>query len=166
MEIVLIVAMAARTRAIGHNNKLLWRLPSDVARFKRVTTGHPVIMGRKTWESIPQKFRPLPDRTNIVVTRNHDYEALGAQVAFSLSDALVGARISPGWQRIYVIGGGELYEEALAYAHEIDMTLVASDTDGNVKFPVFEHLFKQVTVSSVPIEENGVTYSFVTFRRK
>lgn len=165
MKIVLIAALGERTRVIGKDNKLLWRLPSDMEHFVQVTKGHSVIMGRRTWESIPKRFRPLADRTNIVVSRKHDYVAEGAQVALSLHDALTGASIAPGNDRVYVIGGGQIYKEALPLADELDLTLVDDDTAGDVFFPHYRDLFTKVTSEESPREENGVSYRFVTLKK-
>src|SRR3989344_512770 len=114
MSRVAIIAAIGRNRALGLKGKLLWRLPDDMQRFKETTTGHPVIMGRKTWESIPEKFRPLPERTNIIVTRQTGYEAPGATMVSSLPAACAAAAQAAGSDEIFVIGGGEIYSEALS----------------------------------------------------
>src|SRR5262249_46824197 len=113
--IVAIAAVSKQTRAIGKDNGLIWDLPADLARFRALSKGHPVIMGRRTWESLPEKHRPLPGRTNIVVTRNADYAAEGAEVVTSIDDALVLAKQAPGSDVIVVMGGGEIYSLALPY---------------------------------------------------
>src|SRR3989344_734446 len=118
-SIAIIAALGEQTRALGKNNELLWHIPDDLKRFKELTLGHPVIMGRKTWESLPPKFRPLPGRTNIVVTRQAGYVAEGAVVADSLETARVGATRAPGADEMFVIGGGELYREALPFADRL-----------------------------------------------
>jgi dihydrofolate reductase len=114
--ISLIAAIGAGNRALGKDGQLLWQIPDDLKRFKAITSGHPVIMGRKTWESLPEKFRPLPGRLNIVVTRQEGYEATGAEVCASLETALAmaqGTHAAEGGMEVFVIGGGELYKEAL-----------------------------------------------------
>ena len=112
-SIISLIAAIGKGRELGKNGKLLWHLPDDMRRFKELTTGHPVIMGRKTWESLPERFRPLPGRTNIVVTRQADYKAAGAIVADSLGAARAVAARAEGANEIFVIGGGELYAVAL-----------------------------------------------------
>ncbi len=165
MRIVLIAAIGEHTRALGKDNKLLWRLPADMEHFKNMTMGHPVIMGRKTWESIPKKFRPLPGRTNIIVSRQREYGAPGAQVATSVDDALIGASIAPGNDIVYVIGGAQIYKQALPHADELELTLVADEAPGDVFFPVFTHLFNRVKRASLTQQENGISYRFVTLRK-
>lgn len=118
MKIALIVA-AARNGVIGGGNKMLWRVPEDFAHFKRTTMGHPIVMGRKTWESIG---RPLPGRRNVVVTRNPDYRAEGAEVASSLEDAF--KRLGDAGT-VFVIGGGEIYRQALPMADVVWLTRIA-----------------------------------------
>src|SRR3989338_8490136 len=121
--IAIIAALGAQTRAIGKDNGLLWHIPDDLKRFKELTLGHSVIMGRKTWESLPEKFRPLPGRTNVVVTRQAGYVAEGAVcgaggawAAAWLGAARAAAARAPGADEMFVIGGGELYREALPFA--------------------------------------------------
>jgi len=142
MKIALIAAVA-RNGVIGHANELLWRLPEDMQFFKRITSGHPVIMGRKTWDSIPARFRPLPGRTNIVVTRQRDWHADGAIAVHTLEEALVAALESvadnPHGTRAFVIGGAELYALAIAHADELVLTEIARDFDGDARFPAWSH---------------------------
>ena len=122
----------ARNRVIGRDNRLPWRLPADLAYFKRVTMGHPVIMGRRTWESIG---RPLPGRKNIVVTRNRDYSAPGATVVGSLEDAW---RAAGEVEEACVIGGTSLFAEALPHADRIHLTEVEAEVEGDTYFPPFD----------------------------
>lgn len=143
-RISLIAALGARTRAIGKDNGLLWSLPADMRRFRELTTGHPVIMGRKTWDSIPGKYRPLPGRTNIVITTRDLGEAAGAHHAASLAEALATADTSPGSEEIFVIGGGRVYADALPSAHRLYLTLVDDDEDGDTHFPAYETAFTKV----------------------
>ena len=140
-----LIAAIGRNRELGKGGELLWRLPDDMKRFKEITTGHPVIMGRKTWESIPEKFRPLPGRTNIVVTRQSGYEAAGAVVVDSLESARAAAARAVGSDEIFIIGGGELYAAALPFAHRLYLTFVdASVPDADTFFPVYENDFTLV----------------------
>jgi dihydrofolate reductase len=161
--ISLIAAISEQTRAIGKDNGLIWKIPTDMARFKQLTTGHPVIMGRRTWESLPERFRPLPNRANIVITRDDAYQATGALVAHSIEEALAQAKESEGGDEIYVIGGGEIYVLALPYADRLDLTLVDDRVDGDAHFPSYDAF--TLTQESEPLTENGVSFRFVTLKR-
>ncbi|MBJ2120409.1 dihydrofolate reductase [Arthrobacter sp. MSA 4-2] len=119
---------------IGKDGGMPWHVPEDLTHFRRITTGHPVIMGRRTWESFPAKYRPLPDRTNIVVSSSGPLE--GAVVVGSLQDALAEARRAPGAEQIWIIGGGKLYAEAVAEANAAVVTVIETDTDGDTYAPV------------------------------
>ena len=160
-----LIAGVARNGTIGKNNELLFRLPEDMRHFKRSTLGCPVIMGRKTWESLPERNRPLPGRTNIVVTRNPQWRAEGAVAVASLQAALAQTGNAP---KAFVIGGAELYAAALPLADELVLTEVDQDFDGDVRFPDWDR--QQFTeVSREPHhagEPNHFDYAFVTYRRK
>jgi dihydrofolate reductase len=130
MKVSLIVAMA-RNRVIGDAGRLVWRLPADLRFFKRTTMGHHVLMGRKTWDSIG---RPLPGRTFVVITRQHDFSAPGCHVAHSLEDALALARAA-GEDEAFVIGGAEIYALALPLADRIYLTRVDASFPGDTSFP-------------------------------
>ncbi len=158
-----LIAALGHERAIGKNNQLLWNLPGDMKRFKELTAGHPVIMGRKTWESLPEKFRPLPGRTNFVVTKSGWYEAEGAQTAFSFPEALSYAKDAPGGDEVFVIGGGELYRAALPFASRLYLTLVDDTTPGDVTFPDYSDFTTELAREAH--EENGIRYEFVTLER-
>ncbi len=159
-----IAAIGTETRALGKDGKLLWRLPGDLKRFKELTRGHPVIMGRKTWESLPEKFRPLPERTNIILTRDMSYEAPGATVVHSIDDAFAAGHGAEGGEEVFVIGGAEIYAAALPYSDTLYLTLVESDLEGDVFFPQYEESFDLVA-SEDPVEEGGVQYQFSTFKK-
>lgn len=133
MTITLVVAIA-EGGVIGREGGLPWRLSTDMKRFKTVTMGHPVVMGRRTWESFPKRG-PLPGRTNIVITREPDYEAEGAIVAHSLEEALEIAAKSPGAEDICVIGGGQIYGEVMPRADRLDVTHVLASVAGDTRFP-------------------------------
>ncbi|GAA2836823.1 dihydrofolate reductase [Leucobacter komagatae] len=113
----------ARGGAIGRDGTMPWHLPEDLAHFKRVTLGAPVIMGRRTWESLPERFRPLPGRENVVVSRDPDLVIDGAQTATSLEDAI---RLAGG-DRAWIMGGGQLYRDAMPFAHELVVTRIDMD---------------------------------------
>lgn len=129
----LIVAMTP-DRVIGRGNMLPWRIPSDMKRFRDITTGHPVIMGRKTWESLPAQFRPLPGRTNIVVTRQKGYQAVGA-VSFSSPEIALSVVSALRTDEIFVIGGAEIYQQFLPFAQKAYVTKVQAIIDGDTFFP-------------------------------
>lgn len=163
MSRVSIIAALGTGRVIGKDNDLLWRFPGDLKHFKKLTDGHPVIMGRKTWESLPQKFRPLPNRANIVVTRDTSYAAAGAAVAHSLEEALKIAEASEGNDEVFVIGGGQLYAAALPSAARLYLTLVDDATPGTVYFPEYTDFSKEI--ESEEHEEHGIRYRWVTLER-
>ena len=122
MQISLVVA-AAENNAIGLNGELLWRLPKDMKFFKDTTYGHHVLMGRKSYESLPPKFRPLPGRPNVIITRNKDFKAEGCKVVSSVEEGIQFAKDN-GEQELMVLGGGEIYKQALALADRIYLTRV------------------------------------------
>jgi dihydrofolate reductase len=130
----LVVAMS-ENRVIGVENRLPWHIPEDLKRFKKITSGHSIIMGRKTFESIG---KPLPNRTNIVITRNKEYRVEGVVTCHSLQDAIEWAGRAPGSDEIFVIGGGEIFKEALPRAGRIYLTEVQWPFEGDAYFPAFE----------------------------
>nr|AIA17257.1 Dihydrofolate reductase [uncultured bacterium] len=133
--ISIFVAMT-KNRVIGEKDQLPWRLSSDLKRFKELTTGHPVIMGRQTYESLPIKFRPLPNRTNIVLTRNKDFDAPECIVAHSLAQGIEEAKLHNGSDEIFIMGGGQIYEQALPLTDRIYLTEVETTAQkGDTFFP-------------------------------
>mgnify|MGYP002657715424 FL=1 len=135
MAIHLIYARAANG-VIGLNNSMPWHLPEDLAHFKQLTSGNPVIMGRKTWDSLPERFRPLPGRTNIVVTRNTDWSADGVVRASSLEEALrIGAQHG---NTVWVMGGAQIYAQALPLADVVEMTIIHQDYAGDAYAPALD----------------------------
>ncbi len=163
-RISFIAAIGERTRALGKDGDLVWDIPGDLARFRAITRGHPVIMGRKTWESIPLKHRPMPARTNIVVSRNAAYDAPGAIVCDSLVDAMRKARASEGADETFIIGGSHLFEEAMPLVDRLYLTLVDDDAEGDVFFPPYETYFTKI-LSEEKREENDLRYRFVDLER-
>ena len=146
---------------IGRDNRLPWHLPADLQRFKAVTMGKPMIMGRKTWESLPEKFRPLPGRRNIVVTRNAGYGAPGASVVTSLPDAMAAAAGSEA----FVIGGAELYRAALALADRLQLTEIDADFAGDTWFPARDSAQWREVAREAHADGDGLAYAFVTWQR-
>lgn len=159
--ILTLIAAVARNGVIGMDNRLPWHLPADLKHFKELTTGHAVIMGRKTWESLPEKFRPLPGRRNIVVTRNGDYCAKGATVSMSLPDALAAA----GGDEAFVIGGAELYKAALPLADRLQLTEIDAAYEGDTWFPAIDTSVWRESAREVHRDEAGLGYAFVTYRK-
>lgn len=172
--ISIISAISAKDRGIGINNQLLWILPEDMKHFKQITDGHPVIMGLRTWESLPERFRPLPNRTNIVLVRpvppkpgeggEGAYDAPGATVMPSLESAFEFAKSAPGGEEVFVIGGGQAYASALPFADRLYLTLVDGEKDADVFFPAYESEFTKI-ISDEPHEKDGLKYRFVTLER-
>lgn len=154
-----IVAMS-ENRVIGINNQLPWRLPADLNHFKTITTGHPIIMGRKTYESIG---RPLPNRTNIILTRDHQFNATGCLVAHSLADAIQHANDS---EEIFIIGGAEIYKQCLVDVSRIYLTIVHNQFEGDAYFPALGDEWREVSRETHEADEkNGYGYSFVRLER-
>ncbi|MBL4673903.1 MAG: dihydrofolate reductase [Arenicella sp.] len=159
MEIILIAAVGENGE-MGHNNELLWHLPGDLPRFKALTMGSPIIMGRKTFDSIG---RALPGRLNIVLTANNDWHADGVSVASSIDSALELAK-STSTDKAFVIGGGQIYMLFLAYATSLEMTEVADAPVADTYFPNFSGGdFKQTARKS--ITDTSPTFDYVTYRR-
>jgi len=157
MEIV--VAMTSN-HVIGQNGDMPWHLPADLVHFKELTSGHAIIMGRRTWESIG---KPLPNRLNIVVTRQEDYAAEDVTVVHSLEDGIVAA----GTQRIFLVGGGEMYKEALPIASKMHITRIDALIDGDTKFPEIDELIWQCKnmVNRSADEKNPYDLVFETWER-
>lgn len=160
----LIAALSEKTRAIGKGGQLLFTVPEDLRRFKELTHGHPVIMGRKTWESLPERFRPLPGRTNIIVTRDATYSASGAEVAHSLEEAIALGKAREGGEELWIIGGGELYALALPKADNLYLTLFDGEVDGDTHFPEYSS-FSLKEEGERQTTESGLTYRFATYSR-
>ena len=165
------IASVARNRSIGLGSELVWREPEDMRWFKLQTLGCPVIMGRKTWDSLPERFRPLPGRSNIVVTRQSDWRASGAQVAGTFERAVAMAQTSIGQQpaaRIFVIGGGELYAAALPLADELLLTEIDADLPGDTVFPAWDrqNFVEQQRETHHSAGPPACDYAFVTYQRK
>lgn len=166
--ISIIAAVGSNNRTIGKTGALLWRISDDLKRFKWLTTGHPIIMGRKTFDSIG---KALPDRANIVVTRNPDFKAEGVVVARSLEEAIrlaqTLAHANNKNREIFIVGGGEIYQQALPLCEKLLLTEVESDAEGDVFFPDwrkagFTHEASRETRTD---EKTGLRYAWVTLSR-
>lgn len=160
MKLHLIFARAANG-VIGNNNALPWHLPEDMAHFKRTTMGCPVIMGRKTWDSLPPRFRPLPGRLNVVLTRQTDWQAAGALRAHSVPEAMA---LCPPDSDAWVIGGAEIYAQALALASSAVVTEIDASFEGDAFAPQFGPEWIE-TARERQISSNGLSFSFVTYQR-
>jgi dihydrofolate reductase len=164
IPVVIVAAISRRRRALGLNDQLLWHIPEDLKRFKTLTLGHPVIMGRRTFESIVAMLgHPLPGRTNIVVTRNPDYTAEGAEVAHSLEAAFaIAERENP--TEIHIGGGAQLYEMAMPYTSVMHLTLVDDEPEADTFFPEYADEFEAVTMQPI-LEHENITYQWIDYRR-
>ena len=161
--ISMIAALGARTRAIGKDNDLLWKgLKPDMKRFKTLTIGHPVIMGRKTLESLPPNYRPLPGRVNIVLSRAKACDRSLMVSAHNIEEALYNAERCPGSEEIFVIGGSEIYAQFMPYADRLYLTLVESDAEGETFFPDYGD-FRKV-IESVEVDWDP-KMTFMTLER-
>lgn len=158
-----LIAAVASNRAIGKDNQLLWHLPEDMRYFRETTRGKTVIMGRRTWESLPARFRPLPERHNIVVTRDPHYVAEGATIAHSLPDAI--AAIGDDAEA-FVIGGAELYQQALPLAQRLYLTEIAQAFAGDVFFPEIQSAEWRETSRTEQRGISGLDFAFVVYQRR
>jgi dihydrofolate reductase len=160
MQVNLIYARSANG-VIGNNSTLPWHLPEDMAHFKRMTTGWPVIMGRKTWDSLPPRFRPLPGRSNVVVTRQVQWVAPGALVATSLPEALTLCETS---EQVWVIGGAQIYQQAEPFAQRIEATVIAQNFEGDAFAPKLGMRWIEAARED-HVSSNGLQFSFITYTK-
>ena len=154
-----IILAKSRNGVIGQNNAIPWHLPEDMARFKQLTMGCPVIMGRKTWDSLPVRFRPLPGRTNIVLTRQPEWSETGAKPSTSLREALL---FCEQFDHAWVIGGADLYAQALPLAHTAEVTDIDADFEGDAFAPQFGTQWAEIARES-HCSVTGLSFSFVTY---
>ena len=154
-----------KNRIIGQNGRLPWRLPTDMQRFVELTMGKPVIMGRKTYDSIPAKYKPLKGRTNIILTRNPDYAAPGCLIVNSPEAALIAAGNA---EEIMIGGGSAIYAAFLPIAHRLYLTLIDAQFDGDATFPAYNQANWQTIHHNThrPDEKNKFRYQFLTLERK
>lgn len=158
MPEVVIIAAVAKNRVIGRDNQLIWNIPEDMAHFRTLTSGQTVIMGRKTWESLPPRFRPLPGRRNIVISRQDNYSAPGAEVADSLENAF---KLAASAATIFVIGGEQIYKQAMALADRLEITEVDLEPEGDAWFPEIPAItWKKMAIAQ------GAGYAFVSYQKK
>jgi len=134
---VSIIAAVAENNVIGKDNRIIWHMPKDLKFFKQTTSGHHVLMGRKNYLSIPDKYRPLPDRTNIIVTHQMEYVAPDCHVVHSIEEGVEFAR-SHAENEVFIIGGGDIYEQSIEIADKLYITWLHKNYEGDVRFPNFE----------------------------
>ena len=161
---LVVVAAIARNGTIGNGHELVWRIPEDMAHFKRITLGHPVLMGRRTWDGLPPRFRPLPGRRNLVLTRQPGWQAPGAEAVHTLEEAVARCR---GSERLCVIGGAQLWALALPQVEELVLTEIDHDYAGDTVFPAWDRsAFVEASRERVQAAApNDFALDFVTYRR-
>jgi dihydrofolate reductase len=166
MSIALIWA-EARGGVIGDDGTIPWHLPEDLAHFKEVTLGGTVVMGRRTWQSLPERFRPLPGRRNVVLTRDDSWSAEGAEVAHSLDEILDATGRHDTSAPVWIIGGGEIYAQSLPRASRIEVTELDLDVAGDTRAPAVDAaLWHVVDVSEWLESRTGIRYRFVSYARR
>lgn len=167
MMILSIIVAISSNLVIGKDNTLIWHMPADMKYFKDKTSGHCVITGRKNYESIPEKFRPLPNRTNIVVTRQTDYQAPGAIVASSIEKAIAIAK-ELGDEEVFIIGGAEIYKQSMPMVNRLYLTRIHHEFEGDAFFPEVDlEIFKLTNAEPHQADEkNKYNYTFETYERK
>ena len=159
-QVITLIAAAAENNEIGKNNKLIWHLSNDLKRFKKLTSGHAIIMGRKTFESFP---KALPNRTNVVITRDRHYTAENAVVVHSLEEAL---DVTKEDSQPFIIGGGEIYKQALSIAHRVELTRVHHPFEADTYFPELNKSWKEAAREDcLKDEKHDYDYSFITYER-
>lgn len=162
--IISLIAALTRNRVIGKDNDLPWHLPDDMKYFMQTTKGHHVVMGRKNYDSIPEKFRPLPNRTNIVVTRQKDLKLPGCLVVNALEDAVSIAR-NAGESEVFIIGGSTIYRLGLPFADRLYLTEIDAELDGDTHFPAFNRNdWKEVSRKHHPADDrHAFPFDFVIY---
>ena len=159
---ITIIAAVSKNNVLGKNNKLIWHIPDDLKRFKKLTLGHSVIMGRKTFESITQ---PLPQRKNIILTRNKNYKAKGALIAHNVKEAL---NFCENDNQPFIIGGGEIYKLFMNISNKIELTRIHKSYDGDAFFPeILEEKWKLVKSKKNNLNETKIiNFSYLTYIKK
>lgn len=166
MSRINIIVAVTNNMVIGKNNDLPWQLPSDLKNFKKITNGATVIMGRKCWESIPEKFRPLPNRLNIVITRNESYVADGAATLSDLTGLLNRLRENDEDDDVFVIGGSDIYKDSFKLADKLYLTKIDAEVEGDVFLQGLDFNEWVLIDSSDQIYENGFNYKFEIYTKK
>ena len=159
---VVLIAAVARNGAIGKGNALVWRNAEDLAHLRRATLGAPVLMGRRTWDSLPERFRPLPGRRNLVLTRQAGWQSPGAEAVASFAAALA---LAAAEARLSVIGGAEVYRLALPCADELLLTELDAELDGDTFFPAWDRTAFTLEATEPRVDTEGTAFRFATYRR-
>ena len=163
--IISLIAAMSHNRVIGRDNDLPWKLPDDMKFFQRTTKGHVVIMGRKNYDSLPPSYKPLPNRTNVILTRQKGYEAEDCVVFDNLDSALNFSR-KEGEQEAFVIGGGQVYEQAIAKSDRIYLTEIKAEIDGDTFFPKFGADWKEISREHHSADErHQYAFDFVIYEK-
>ncbi|MCB9809154.1 dihydrofolate reductase [Candidatus Nomurabacteria bacterium] len=163
-KIAIIAGVQVPGRGLGKDQELLYHIPADMKRFRDLTTGHIVIMGRTTWESIPEKLRPLPNRHNIVLTSNADYEATGAKVMTSLEEAI--NQFEDDNYSIFLIGGARIYEEGMNYADTLYLTEFYGDKESDTFFPDYSNFGEEVGREKHTDKKSEVEFDFIEIQKR
>ncbi|NOZ46744.1 MAG: dihydrofolate reductase [Chlorobi bacterium] len=160
--IISIIVAVAENNVIGYKNQLIWHLPADLKRFKQITSGHYIIMGRKTYESVG---KPLPNRTNIIITSNKNYKAEGCYIVHSLEEAI---NFANGQKEVFILGGGTVYKQAIDIADKLYITRIHKDFVGDTFFIEIDRDKWQLDMEEIhqPDEKNKLAYSFRNYIRK
>ena len=166
MKNISLIVAVSQNGVIGKDNKLAWHLPDDMKYFSNMTKYHTVIMGRKNWESIPNKFRPLPDRKNIVITRNKNFKDNEAIVVNSIEEAIEISRSSED-EEIFIIGGGEIYKLGLSYVDKLYITEIYAEVEGNTFFPEWhKEKWKEISRVSHPKDKNHkFNFDYIIYKK-
>ncbi|QNM85609.1 dihydrofolate reductase [Polaribacter pectinis] len=160
---ITIIAAIAKNNALGKDNDLIWHLPADLKRFKKITSGHSILMGRNTFESIG---KPLPNRTSIIITRNKNYFKDGCLIAHSIEEAL---ELASDEKEIFIIGGAQIYKEAMQknLVDQLDITIVHEEFDADAFFPIIDSTWKEISREDFKADEkNKFDFSFVSYQKK
>ena len=165
--IISMIAAVAANNVIGKDNDLVWRLPDDMKYFMETTRDHFVIMGRKNYESIPHKYRPLPNRVNIIITRQKDYQAPDCIVTNTMKEALDYAK-EQDQEEVFIIGGGQVYKQSLPLVHKLYITEVHENFEGDTYFPEFDQrLWNEISRKHHPKDDKHQhEFDFVIYKRK
>lgn len=155
---VSLIAVIGKNRELGYENDLIWRVPGDLPRFKKITWGHPVIMGRKTHTTFQYKGGPLPGRTNIVLTHNRTFQKDGFTVVHTWDEAMVTAKRSPGSDEIFIIGGGQIFAKSIAQADRLYLTVVDASGHADTFFPDYAMFRRQISEESH--NADGLKYTY------
>lgn len=161
-----IIVATSNNLVIGKDNDLPWKLPTDLKYFKEITNNSTVIMGRKCWDSIPSKFRPLPNRRNVIVTNNENYLVDGAVTINNFIDTLEFIKKEKNDERVFIIGGGEIYKQSFKFADRVYLTRILADVEGDVFLEGFDVNEWNLLSSSDEMEENSYKFKFEIYNKK